>query len=372
MEQLNQESDMVTPAVYPMLLQPEFHERIWGGRRLADVLGAELPDGNIGESWSMGTDNLILNGDLEGSRLGTVAATQPDLMLGSTVLASGRTDLPLLFKILDAQELLSIQVHPNDRQALEVEHMPYGKSEAWYCLDASPGAYVIHGFNRELTAEETRGGLGDGTIVSALRKIELHPGDSILVPAGTVHAIGGGLLLGEIQENSNITYRLYDWGRPREMHIEQGMGVLHASPPDFAVSESLSVALGESTVRYLVACPYFLYQEIIVQGQLKLDTHRRSFHSLFCFAGSGRLHYVESESDQDEVLEFAQGQTIFVPAALGTYTLEGEGLKLLRSLVPDLAQDVIAPLLEAGYSPAEIAALGGGQGNEIEMQLGAQ
>jgi mannose-6-phosphate isomerase len=371
MESNYQVSDQVSPAVYPMLLQPEFHERVWGGQRLADVLGAELPDGKIGESWSMGADNLILNGPLAGKSLGTVASTQPDLMLGSVVLASGRTDLPLLFKVLDAQELLSIQVHPDDQQALEMEHMPYGKSEAWYCLDATPGAYVIHGFSRPVTLDEVRNGLADGGIVNMLRKIELRPGESILVPAGTVHAIGGGLLLGEIQENSNITYRLYDWGRPREMHIEQGSAVLDPEPPGFSVSEPLRVNIGESVVRYLLACNYFLYQEITVQGQLDRDTRGCSFHSLFCFEGKGELRYLEAESGQEQALTFAQGQTIFVPAALGAYTLEGAGCKLLNSSVPDLENDVIAPLLDAGYQPDKIGALGGRPGNELEQLISA-
>lgn len=352
-----------TVSVYPLLLRPEFHARVWGGRRLAEVLGAELPEGAIGESWSMGTDNKVLNGPLAGQALGKLCEAHPDIMLGSAVLAGGRTDLPLLFKILDAQDLLSIQVHPEDDYAREVEHVPFGKTEAWYTLDATPGAYVIHGFTRPVTPEEVRAGLVDGSVVEVLRKVELHPGDSLLVPAGTVHAIGGGLLLGEIQENSDITYRLYDWGRPREMHIEKGLEVMTPRPAGFSTSPPLPVQSGESVISYLVACRYFLYRELSVQNRLDLDTGGRSFHCLFCFSGEGAVGY--GSNGGRKTLAFKQGQTVFIPAALGSYSLVGGGVRLLDACVPDLHLDVVEPLLAAGYSPEQIGALGGAPGNEV-------
>jgi mannose-6-phosphate isomerase len=345
---------------YPLILEPVFHARVWGGRRLAEVLGAQLPEGAIGESWSMGDDNRVLNGPLAGQTLGDLVATDPDVMLGRLVVSSGRTDLPLLFKILDANESLSIQVHPDDRVAREVEHVPFGKTEAWYVLDAAPGAYVIHGFTRPVPPDEARAGLADGSITDALRKVELKAGEAILVPAGTIHAIGGGMLLGEIQENSDITYRLYDWGRPREMHLDKGLAVLDLQPPGFGPSRPLDVTAGASTIRYLVACHYFAYQLLIVQGALNLDTARRSLHVLFCTAGAGAVRYAGGSVD------FAQGQTLFLPGALGAYTVEGEACRLLRCFVPEPGLDLFDPLLQAGYAAAEIAALGGPPGNELE------
>src|SRR5205823_2437925 len=132
---------------------------------------------------------------------------------------------------------------------------------------------------------------------AVLRRVELQVGDAILVPAGTVHAIGGGMLLGEIQENSDITYRLYDWGRPREMHIDKGLAVLDLHPPGFGKSHPLDVRDGASTIRHLVACRYFAYQLLLVDGALSLDTERRSLHVLFCTAGRGALRYADGRVD---------------------------------------------------------------------------
>jgi mannose-6-phosphate isomerase len=323
----------------------------------------------------MGDTNPVLNGPLAGQPLGQLAAAHPNLMLGSAALATGRADLPLLFKILDAQDSLSIQVHPDDSYAREVEQEPAGKTEAWYCLDAEPGAYVIHGFTRQITPAEIRAGLADGSIERALRKVPLRPGDAIFVPAGTVHAIGGGLLLGEIQQNSDTTYRLYDWGRPREMHIQQGLTVLDPNPPGFAVSNPLTTHHDSSTVRYLLACRYFAYRQLTVRGQLHLQTQGRSFQSLFCYEGTGQIRYSEynnSGPKSGHTLAFAHGQTIFVPAALGAFTLEGDNCRLLNSFVPDLGEDVLSPLRQAGHSPASIAALGGPPGNDLEQLITGQ
>lgn len=354
---------MTETEFYPLLLKPEFHSRVWGGRRLAEVLGAALPAGPIGESWSMGTDSTVLNGPWAGQTLGALVAARPDALLGRVGRVPGRADLPLLFKIIDAQDLLSIQVHPDDRYARTVEGAGYGKTEAWYVLDAPPGAYVIHGFTRPVAPDEVRAGLADGSVTGLLRRLELRPGDALLVPAGTVHAIGGGLLLGEIQENSDLTYRLYDWGRPRETHVEKGSAVLHPRPAGFGPSRPLAVADGASTIRYLVACRHFVYQAVQGRGLLALGTEGRSFHVLFCHAGAGTLHYAGG------TLGLAPGQTVVVPAALGAYAVDGAACDLLRAFVPDLYADVIEPLMDADYSAAQIAALGGPAGNDLERMI---
>ncbi len=349
---------------YPLLLEPLFHERVWGGRRLADVVGAALPDGPIGESWSMGADNPVRNGPLAGRTLGSVVATNPRGILGYAVQSGGRNDLPLLFKILDANDLLSIQVHPDDDYARRVEGVAFGKTEAWYVLDATPGAYVIHGFTRPVTREEVRPAFADGSIEALLRKVELQKGDAFLVPAGTVHAIGGGLLLAEIQENSDVTYRLYDWGRPREMHIEQGLAVMQLGPPGFSKSRPLDLTVAGGTITYLVACPYFVYQHLTVHGDIPSDTGGRSLHCLFCSAGEGTIAYDGGSAT------LHQGETAVIPAALGAYTLHGRGFEIIRSFVPDLRVDVVAPLEAAGSRAPEIAALGGAPGNPVAAAAG--
>jgi len=350
-------------AWYPLRLVPELHERVWGGRQLGHILGVAMPDGPVGESWSMGTANHVAAGPLAGQTLGAVIARDPAAMLGRTVLASGRSDLPLLFKVIDAAERLSIQVHPDDRYARTVEGAAFGKSEAWHILAATPGAYVIHGFSRSVTPAEIRAGLGDGAITSLLRRVELQAGDTFYVPAGTVHAIGGGLLLAEIQENSDLTYRLYDWGRPRELHIDHSLAVLHARPPGFGPSRPLTVTVGSSAIAYLVACRYFVYQALDVEDRLDCDTEGRSFHVLFSQHGTGSLTWDGGSAP------LRAGETLFIPAALGRYSITGSGLRLLRAFVPDVLEDVIGPLLEAGHPAAAIAALGGGPGNEVERAI---
>jgi mannose-6-phosphate isomerase len=327
----------------------------------------------------MSTNSLVLNGPLAGRALGPLVRAHPGALLGNRCLAENWTELPLLFKVLDAQDLLSVQVHPDDRYAREVEGMPFGKTEAWYTLDAEQGAYVIHGFARPVTREEVQAALAEGRddrILGMLRKVPLRRGDSLFVPAGTVHAIGGGLLLAEIQQNSDITYRLYDWGRPREMHVKQGLAVMNCHPPSFSVSVPLEVRQAGGTIRYLVACRYFLFRELAVRGRLSPEptgasgpdapTHSQggqSFHCLFCFEGAGLLLYTGAQG-ADARFAFEQGQTIFVPAAIGPYTIEGE-CRLLNATVPDLWHDVAKPLLNAGYGPGQIGALGGEPDNEL-------
>ena len=311
----------------------------------------------------MGTANRVADGPEAGRTLGVVIASDPTATLGRTVLASGRTDLPLLFKIIDADELLSIQVHPDDRYARTVEGAAFGKSEAWHILAATPGAYVIHGFTRAVTPAEIRAGLGDGAITGLLRRVELRAGDTFYVPAGTVHAIGGGLLLAEIQENSDLTYRLYDWGRPRELHIDRSLDVLHARPPGFGPSQALVVSAETSTIAYLVACRYFVYQALDVVDSLDCDTEGRSFHVLFAQSGNGSIAWDGGSAPVQA------GETLFVPAALRHYRISGTGLRLLRAFVPDVLEDVIGPLLAAGHPAAAIAALGGGVGNELERAI---
>jgi mannose-6-phosphate isomerase len=347
------------PEPYPLLLQPEFHGRVWGGRRLAEVLHAQLPDGPVGESWSMGNDNHVVNGPLTGQTLGALIAGNPHGMLGSVVLASGRQDLPLLFKILDANDLLSIQVHPDDPYARNVEKVDFGKTEAWYVIDAQPGAYVIHGFSRPVTPDEVRAGLADGSIVNLLRKVPLQAGETFLVPAGTVHAIGGGLLLGEIQENSDTTYRLYDWGRPRELHIDKSLAVMQPGPPGFGPSKGLKVDVKGGAITYLCACRYFAYQLVAVQGGIELDTLGHSFHVLFCQAGEGVVRY------SGGAVPVSAGQALFIPSAVRDYEIESTDARVLCSFVPDLRADIITPLQEAGYDAAQIGALGGPPNNEL-------
>ncbi len=221
---------MTEPALYPMLLHPALHTRVWGGRRLETMLGKTLPtDEPYGESWDMHDSSVVANGGYTGKTVAETLAIMGEALVGAgNPLDEG---MPLLAKILDAEDWLSVQVHPNDAQAAQLEGDPRGKSEAWVVLDAEAGAQIVIGVQPGVTREELAEAIRANALEDLLVYREAQPGDVLVVAANTVHALGPGLLIYEIQQSSDITYRLYDWGRmgldgqPRALHIEKALQV---------------------------------------------------------------------------------------------------------------------------------------------------
>ncbi len=331
--------------VYPIHLRASLHETIWGGQNLARYAGKTLPPGaRVGESWETEIGNEAINPPYQGRRLSDLVNTLGEALLGSQTLTIFGPRFPLLAKFIDAQENLSVQVHPGDEYAHEHENGKLGKTEAWYILHADPGATLIHGLRRPATREEVQQAIASVTLESLVHEEPVQAGDVVFVPAGTVHAIGAGIVLYELQEYSDVTYRLYDYGRltaegkPRELHIDRALDVMHYEPTPTHKVRPVTLAEGGSgnQHRCLVACRYFVLEELAFQGRLESATSSTSCQILSLLDGECALH-----NRQADVLSLRQGDTVVLPAQLGTYTLEGAQCRLLRSYVPTPDDDLL-------------------------------
>ena len=213
-------------------LEPQFKPRVWGGRRLAERFGLDASE-PIGEAWMVFDENRIASGPYAGRVLAEVLPRLGEAFLGRAVVERYGHRLPLLVKFLDTADWLSVQVHPDDAYARthEAESGWLGKAEAWVVLEAEPDARVIYGVKRPLTREELRAAAQDGTILELLNFVPVQQGDVIYVPPGTIHALGPGLLVYEVSQRSDLTYRLYDYGRGRELHLDRALDVARLEPP---------------------------------------------------------------------------------------------------------------------------------------------
>ncbi len=341
----------------PLLLEPILVERPWGDQRLARVLGRALPAGaRIGESWETANEARVAAGPLAGLTLRELAQRYGDALLGRRGLEASQPygDFPLLVKFIDADDVLSVQVHPDDAQA--ASRGQRGKTEAWYVLAAEPGAELIVGLREPLDTAAVRRLLAEGRLAGALERLAVSPGDTVLVPAGTLHAIGRGVLLYEIQEQSDLTYRFYDWdrvderGQRRPLHVEEGLAVLR---PAQRARRVRPLALDDWRA-VTVACRYFWVErwEVGEPRQLRVLAGE-TVRIASCVGGAVRLAF-----DGGPAVSLAAGQTALVPAQASTLVVEGRGTLLVAG-VPDLPQDVVEPLRAAGYDHATIAQLGG-------------
>ncbi len=302
-------------SLYPLLLQASLHEKPWAGTALASHLGKSIAPGRrIGEAWELHDTSVIRNGELAGRTLADVLAEWGAALVGEQYdLSEG---FPLLAKFIDANEWLSIQDHPNDEQARELEGEPRGKNEAWYVLAAAPGAKLVIGIQPGMSREAVAAAIRSGTLEQYVVYAEVAPGDVLYVEANTIHALGPGVLIYEIQQSSNTTYRLYDWGRTdRELHIEKGLRVANLS------SLPTIVHTGGETGRLvsIVETPYFATTLVQLNGEngrsTRLDTGGTHFHSLTCIAGSALVRA------GIHVVPLTLGETVLVPAAWGAYSL---------------------------------------------------
>jgi mannose-6-phosphate isomerase len=316
-------------SLYPLLLNPTLHTKVWGGRQLESVMSKALPtDEPYGESWEMHDTAVVANGPLQGRTLGDILAEYGHDLIGTD--NDPAEGLPLLAKILDAADWLSVQLHPNDEQARALEGQPRGKTEAWYVLGARPGARLVIGIKPGTTREQMAQAIRDSALEELLVYAEVQPGDVLFVSSGTIHALGEGVLVYEIQQSSDTTYRLYDWGRmgldgkPRALHIDKGTKVANL--------ESLPTIkhTGDNPAKIvkIVESPYFktlLYQLNAANGtQIELDTEGRRFVILTCIEGEAKVN-----SD----ITMKKGQTVLIPASLGKYVLSGTA-RVLSSFQP--------------------------------------
>ena len=344
------------------IVEPRLDEKPWGGRRL-EHYGFDLPPGvPIGEALVTAGDARISDGVGAGGTLGDVVARNPATRLGplASTAVSGRNIFPLLVKLIDASENLSIQVHPNDEQAQPLDRL--GKTEAWHVLAAEPGAKLYIGLSEDISLEEfaTAARKLDGSSSQQMRAVDAEPGMTILIPAGTIHALGAGVMVYEIQQPSDVTFRLDDWGRvdaqgrPREMHVDQGFQVGRAEMrPEMIDPVPLQSDIANREL--LVACRYFALERIALTSEPPLMLPAaESPQVLTVLSGS-----VIVRNDDLEAELLPRHSAVIWPATEGSVAVEAkEPFVALRAWVPDLARDVVDAARRSGADDRDIAGIG--------------
>lgn len=322
---------------YPLLMDPCFSPRPWGGARLRSALGKPIPEGEpIGESWELSDHphgrSRVANGPLAGEIFGDLYASHPLELCGA---AAPPARFPLLVKYIDASGDLSIQVHPDDAAAAKAGDR--GKTECWYVMDCAPGSEVIYGLAPEATAESLRGAAASGEMDGELRRLPLHPGAFLFLPAGTVHAILAGTLLCEVQQSSDLTYRLWDWGRqpPRALHIEEAIEASRFGPGN---APEIIDTRGWSGERLLARCEFFETRLAAFSAggsATPLTKENRNGLIVCVVGGAGTWRELRAGAGLGQG-EFKLGETWFWPAGMAQTSVEPgpEGLRLLlaRSL----------------------------------------
>lgn len=323
---------------YPLKLERFLSPRLWGGERLPSFLGVQPPQTGdpLGESWQVYAENRVLNGSLHGKTLAEVARTYGETFLGTASVVRYGDRVPLLAKFIDAGDKLSLQVHPDDAYAKMHESASghFGKTEAWYILHAEPNAKVIWGFKDSLTPEEVREAVEEGRLEPHLNPVPVTAGDVIYNPAGTVHAIGAGVFLFEIQQSSDLTYRLYDYGRRdsegnlRELHLDKALEVADLTQGERAKVASRSLSEGKTE---LLREEHFVLERLEVAGEVSSTTTPESFEILTLT--DGRLELETPGEITPLAMSLKWGESVVLPAALGAYTLIGEAT-VLRASIP--------------------------------------
>jgi mannose-6-phosphate isomerase len=296
---------------------PILKDKIWGGEKLATFLHKNSNRNDIGESWEIsdveGDTSVVFNGFLKGKNLKELIAEYKSDLVGSKIYEHFGEKFPLLIKFIDAKEALSIQLHPHDDLAKK-RHNSFGKTEMWYVMQADEKANLIVGFQKEVTSTEYIHHLENKTLTDILNIDEVQKGDVYFIPTGRVHAIGAGVLLAEIQQTSDITYRIYDWDRPnpdgtfRDLHTKEAIDAI-----DYSAKESYKTnySKNQNTASEIVSCPYFTTNVIPLQGKISVNhIDKDSFVIYMCVEGSATFSY----QNQTEIL--AMGETILIPASI--------------------------------------------------------
>jgi len=317
-------------ALYPLQFKPIFKQTIWGGEKLNKFFHKSAPEGT-GESWEISGladhDSVVSTGALAGRTLRSLCQQYGAELLGKKVVAQTGTEFPLLFKFIDAKQDLSLQVHPNNELA-QKRHNCFGKTEMWYVVQADEGAQLINGFTRDLPKSEYAAAVESGAILDYVGKYQVHAGDGFFIPAGRIHGIGAGILIAEIQQTSNITYRLYDYhrkdkdGNERTLHTQEGFEAL-----DFSVLPNAVIRVEDTpnVSQKIVSCPFFTVKLISLQEKMeRYLLARDSFVAYMVLEGS-----VELECEGESYV-LSAGQSILIPAALAKYTLQSPAAKLLQ------------------------------------------
>jgi mannose-6-phosphate isomerase len=351
--------------LYPLRFVTLPKEKVWGGHKIARTFQRELSaDRPIGEVWVVWDELAVANGPQRGKKLADLVRSYPLPILGSRLATRQPPQFPLLVKVIDARDTLSVQVHPDDAYASQHEGEPFGKSEVWYILDAEPEARLIHGVKKPLTCSEVEGAIESGTLQEMLDYVPVSAGDVIYNPPGTIHALGRGLLLYELQQSSDLTYRLYDWDRRdpnRPLHIEKSLDVACLEPFSEHKIEPVEIQEPGATRAFLCACSYFAAELLTVRSHTLERPAGTCFHALTVLKGTGCLQY--GKGPVVNVL-LNSGESLLVPASIHEYRVQAEEpLMIIKAYVPDLLQDVVRPLRKKGVAESTILQLAGASGD---------
>ncbi len=301
--------------MYPLLLKAPIKDYLWGGTKLKEEYGLESDKEKAAEGWMLSCHkdgmNTVLNGELKGKTLTEALEMWGENALGSR--AQKFKYFPLLIKLIDAKDKLSVQVHPDDDYALKNEG-EYGKTEMWYVVDCEEGAQLIYGFNREVSREELEAKIKDNTLPEICNYVPVSKGDVFFIGAGTLHAIGDGILIAEVQQNSNTTYRVSDYGRlgvdgkPRELHIEKALEVTSRTVPQLPYGNVGAVTYTAfGSIRELAECDKFTARLIKLAGEAEIN-EKETFVSLLILDGNAEITH------NNEVIKANKGDSIFIPA----------------------------------------------------------
>jgi mannose-6-phosphate isomerase len=337
--QAQKESEMAqAAAIYPLTFLPAFKDYPWGGRNLATLFGRELPDGIVAESWEVAAHpngaSIIANGALAGKSLADVHDLWGVKLAGShNQAATEQGRFPLLIKLLDANEWLSVQVHPSDPYAREHEG-DLGKTEMWVVLHAKEDAELILGFKAGIAAEKFANALQEGKADDWLHRLPVQAGDVIYVPAGSIHALGPGIVVAEIQQNSDTTYRIYDWGRDRPVHIDKALEVLDFSLIEPEVTPPILITDEQGSREVLASCPYFHTERLTLESgcEYKGKTDGSTFEIWGVLEGTAEI---ETEGEN---VRLAGIGWVLLPAALGTYRVHARAQSVLLRIITPVIQ----------------------------------
>ena len=307
--------------MYPLKMTPVYKDYIWGGDNLNKKYGKKSPYEITAESWEVAShkngESVVENGKYQGMTIKQLVGELKEKLLGDRVY--GCDKFPLLIKFIDAKDNLSIQVHPDDEYAFKNENCEMGKTEMWYVMHAEEGAGLIYGFAKELSKEEFKNAINDNSLLSYTNFVECKKGDCFFISAGTLHAIGKGLIIAEIQQNSDTTYRVYDYdrrdsqGNPRPLHIDKAIDVTN-------LGLSANCDAGTVDNGIIAKCDYFTTEKITVNTEKIYEVDRSRFETLIVCEGEVSINDVP----------FKMGETALIPAYIGQVKIEGKGV-LLRS-----------------------------------------
>jgi len=310
--------------IYPIKFKPILKEKIWGGKKLHKFLNKQSDKNNIGESWEIsdveGDTSIVINGALKGVRLKELISTYKGGLVGEKVYQQFGDKFPLLIKFIDAKEALSIQLHPNDALA-KSRHNSFGKTEMWYVMQADENANLIVGFKEKISPEVYLQHLENKSLIDILNVDVVKKGDVYFIPTGRVHAIGAGVLLAEIQQTSDITYRIYDWdrvdakGNERDLHTLEAIDAIDYKSEE-KYNTDYSKKKNESST--IVSCPYFITNILPVKGTVLIDHNDKdSFVIYMCVAGKVEFNYGNQQSEK-----LSMGETLLIPASLKEFEIE--------------------------------------------------